>query len=134
MRKVHPPCSTWASCALGGAWPPVRAGPLCHPHPAAQDSPDCGGFMTSGCGLAHCQEEAAEFDAATPRRRPARRADRGPAPPRGPPAPLAPPAGFRCYAVRDIRSIGEQSGRTTGLLGSTGHVRASCNANHAPGA
>ena len=25
-----------------------------------------------------------------------------------------------CYAVRDIRSIGEQSGRTTGRLGSTG--------------
>ena len=31
---------------------------------------------------------------------------------------LARPKG--CYAVRDIRSIGEQSGRTTGRLGSTG--------------
>ena len=35
---------------------------------------------------------------------------------------LARPKG--CYAVRNIRSIGEQSGRTTGRLGSTGLLQA----------
>ena len=52
--------------------------------------------------LAHCQEKVAEYDAAAPRRRAARRADPAAAPASAPlapsapaPAPLVPPAGFR---------------------------------------
>ena len=81
MRKVHPPRRTWASCTRGGAWLPVRAGPRCHPHPAAQDSPDCGGFEwlrasalpRGGGGVRRCH----------------------PAPPRGPSGRLRPRAAAR---------------------------------------
>ena len=85
MRKVHPPRHTWASCARGGAWLPVRAGPRCHPHPAAQDSPDCGGFEwlrasalpREGGGVRRCHPPRAAArpvgPIAAPRRRAARR-------------------------------------------------------------
>ena len=133
MGKLRP---RWGVTACPGR-PPLS------PSPCRAGQPDCGGVTADdewlrAEGLAHCPEEAAEYDAATPHRRRARRADPAveQAPPAQAPAPLAPPADFRCYAVRDIRSIGEQSGhttgpRSTGRLGSTGHGRASRHANHA---